>query len=173
MSTSINYEPIRAGIFITVENADRAVANLLDAGFQKEEITVICSDESKEQHFGALRQSEGITKTDQEGVGKSGVIGGVLGALVSLAGVATTGGMGIVAIGPIFAGGLTGTLLGIFVGSGVENELARFYDQAVAQGNILVAVDLSDEDAQKAGHLTQAGQILEESGASPLPLSEG
>ncbi len=173
MSTSIHHEPIRAGIFTTVENADRAVAKLLDAGFQKEEITVICSDESKEQHFGCLRQSEGISKTDQQGVGKSGVIGGVLGALVSLAGVATTGGMGIVAIGPIFAGGLTGTLLGIFVGSGVENELARFYDQSVTQGNILVAVDLPDEDTQKAGRLTQAGHILEERGAQPLPLNEG
>ncbi len=173
MSTSIHQEPIRAGIFTTVESADRAVAHLLDAGFQKEEITVICSDESKEQHFGSLRQREGISKTDQQGVGKSGVIGGMLGALVSLAGVATTGGLGIVAIGPIFAGGLTGTLLGIFVGSGVENELARFYDQAVTQGNILVAVDLPDEDAQKAGRLKQAARILEESGASPLPLNEG
>ncbi len=94
------------------------------------------------------------------------MIGGVLGALVSLAGVATTGGMGIVAIGPIFAGGVWGTLVGIFVGSGVENELARFYDQSVTKGNILVAVDIHDEDNRKAGRLTQAAHILEESGGS-------
>jgi hypothetical protein len=171
MATSTHQEPIRAGVFTTVANADRAVTNLLNAGFQIDEITVVCSDKGNEQHFGSLRQ-EGIVETDHQGVIVSGVIGGVLGGLVSLAGVATTGGLGILAVGPILAGGVTGTLVGIFVGSGVENELARFYDQAVEKGNILVAVDIHDEENGKA-RLALAARVLEQSGAEPLALSEG
>ena len=42
---------VRAGSFSALESADRAVSGLLGAGFTKEEITVVCSDEAWEQHF--------------------------------------------------------------------------------------------------------------------------
>ncbi len=173
MSSSTQQKPIRAGVFSTVELADRAVENLMAAGFEVDQITVICSDKIKEQHFGSLRQREGIAETQQDGVLKSGVAGGVLGALVSLAGVAATGGVGILAVGPILAGGVTGTLAGIFIGRGVENELARFYDQAVAKGNILVAVEIESDHEDQAELLAKAARIISESGAKPLGLAEG
>ena len=53
---------------------------------------------------------------------------------------------------------------------GVEHELADYYDQAVAEGKILVAVDEHGPKAE--GHLSQAEQILAESGALPLALRE-
>src|SRR5688500_2435323 len=44
-------KPVRVGVFSTVAATERAVQGLLAAGFTKEEITVICSDEAKERHF--------------------------------------------------------------------------------------------------------------------------
>jgi len=53
---------------------------------------------------------------------------------------------------------------------GVERELADYYDQAVSQGKILVAVDEHGLTAQ--GHLSRAEQILADAGALPLALRE-
>src|SRR4051812_8805799 len=44
-------KPFRVGVFDTVAHADRAVRNLLAAGFTKDKLSVICSDRYKEQFF--------------------------------------------------------------------------------------------------------------------------
>jgi hypothetical protein len=57
------------------------------------------------------------------------------------------------------------------VARGLESDLADYYDQAVRQGKILVAVDLHDSpDAQR---LERAEQILGETGQHPVPLKRG
>lgn len=163
-------KPIRAGVFTNVETADKAVAALLDAGFKKEQITVICSDKAKQEHFASFEQ-EGVAEKDEDVTLKSGALGGLVGGLVSLAGVATTGGLGIIAVGPILGGSVMGTLVGMFVGRGVENEMARFYDQAVTKGNLLIAVEIEAPDNQD--RLATAAKVLRESGAEPFSLDEG
>jgi hypothetical protein len=174
MAATTDRKPIRAGIFPTVDEADTAVRNLVHAGIPKEYISVVCSDESRERHFGTLAHSrEGVSNTDKSILLESGLIGGMLGGLVSLVGIATTGGLGILAVGPIVAGGVAGTLYGLFVGRGVEDELARFYDQAVTKGNILVAVEDEGEGEESAQRLAEAARILRESGAEPFALDEG
>lgn len=171
-SQSQTKPPIRAGVFTNVERAETAVRALLDAGFEKDQITVLCSDESRERHFGSMGQHDDIAESDQPATVKSGIAGGLLGGLISLAGVAATGGLGIVAVGPVLGGGIAGSLIGYFIGHGVEDELARFYDQAVAKGNLLVAVHVDDPDAQ-AGELQKAAQVLKQSGCEPFALDEG
>src|SRR5690606_4078680 len=42
---------IRCAVFTTIEAARVAVGRLLDAGFTQDQISVLCSDESKERHF--------------------------------------------------------------------------------------------------------------------------
>src|SRR5262249_18596450 len=42
---------VRGGIYTTLAAADQVVAQLLSAGFSKEDITVVCSDEARERHF--------------------------------------------------------------------------------------------------------------------------
>ena len=44
-------KPFRVGVFATIEQADRAVAGLLAAGFTKDHISVVCSDKVIEQQF--------------------------------------------------------------------------------------------------------------------------
>jgi len=167
MTESHAAKPIRAGIYPSLDRAEQAVRELLDAGFRKEQITVVCSDKSREEHFGSLQHDDAVDETSSGGEAKAGLLGGALGGLVSLAGVATAGGVGIVAVGPVLAGGMAGTLVALLIGRGVEDELARFYDQAVTKGNLLVAVE--DDSGNR---LQQAEAILRDAGAEPVELEK-
>jgi hypothetical protein len=54
---------------------------------------------------------------------------------------------------------------------GGEKELSNYYDQAVRQGRILVAVDVHGPQAEI--RRAQAARLLADQGASPVPLPEG
>lgn len=158
---------IRVGIFAGVARAEAAIENLIAAGFKRDDISVICSDKWKADQIEQGTDQE-VNALDQDDTTMtSGVAGGVIGGLAALAGVALTGGFGILAVGPIVAGGVTGTLLGILVGKGVEEDVARFYEQAVTDGNVLVAVHLTDESFANA---TRADEVLRKSGSAPVSL---
>ena len=77
------------------------------------------------------------------------------------------------AAGPItaWAGGVAGGLVGAMMTRGVEKEIANFYQQAVVDGQILVAADDNRPDNERS--LARAARVLAESGAKPLPLPEG
>lgn len=167
--------PIRAAVFDTVAKAEAAVGNLLKAGFAKDEITVICTDETKERSFHDFeRQKSAGTYTPVAAVA-GGVIGAALGGFAVMAAGVATGGIGLVAAGGLaaWAGGAVGGLVGAMLTRGVEKELANFYDQAVTDGKILVAVDVHGQSRVASARIAQAERILEESGALPEPLPEG
>jgi hypothetical protein len=165
--------PFRAGVFETVPLAKEAVDALLAEGFAVEQITVICSDEVKEQHFREFEHTEPAgTNTPAAAAVGSAVGATVLGA--------TTAGLGAL-IGPDAAAAMggaglwTGTIFGGFVGAmlsrGTENELADFYSQALQEGKILVAAEAHGPEAE--AQLAKAAAVLAEKGAEPLPLAEG
>jgi hypothetical protein len=54
----VKERPIRVGVFDTVGAADHAVNKLLSAGFNQQQITVVCSDEVKEQYFKAYEHQQ-------------------------------------------------------------------------------------------------------------------
>src|SRR5438034_7427848 len=98
MSTvNVAERPIRVGIFRTINKADQVVHSLLEAGFTKDQITVICSDRAKEQHFEEYEHQQPAGSRAPLAAGAGSAIGAVLGGLTSLIGVATTGGVGILA----------------------------------------------------------------------------
>ncbi|MGC3967283.1 MAG: hypothetical protein QM775_07905 [Pirellulales bacterium] len=166
--------PIRAGVFATMEAADRVVDRLFKAGFSAEEISVVCSEEAQRRHFGELAHDKPAgTYTPAAAVAGS-VIGAALGGLVAVAGVMTTGGVGVLASGGIAAwsGGVVGGLIGAMMTRGFERELANFYDQAVTAGKIVVAVDIREPDGRMP-RLAVADQIFRDEGAESLALPEG
>jgi hypothetical protein len=165
--------PLRVGIFHTIEGAERAVADLLNAGFSKYQITVMCSDETKERHFRAFEhQPVAGTVTPVTAVA-GGVIGAALGGLGVIATAVTTGGMALWAAGPIsaWAGGVVGGLVGAMMSRGVEKELANYYQQSILEGKILVAAE--DTGPNQRQMLAKAARILADAGAEPMPLREG
>jgi hypothetical protein len=163
--------PVRAGVFATVATAGEAVQRLLNAGFSKDQITVICSDETKEQYFREFEHQQPAGANTPAAAALGGTIGASLGGVAAGAVGLATGGLpliGAAGIG-IWAGGVLGGFLGAMATRGIEKEAANFYDQAVSEGKLLVAVEEHDDSPG----LGVAEQMLADAGAEPLPLPEG
>jgi len=168
--------PVRVAIFGSVDDVARAVQGLLDAGFRKEHVSVVCSDRAKEDLFAEYEHEQPAGATTPAAVGAGAVIGGfVAGAagLVAVSGIVATGGVSLVVVGPLFAG--TGAAFGSFVGAmmsrGVEHEVANYYDQALPQGMILVAAEIDAHD--DVAMLDRAERVFEDAGAHPVALPHG
>jgi hypothetical protein len=164
---------IEAGVFSDIEDARRAVHDLLAAGFSKEQITVVCSDETKERYFREFEHQEPAGTYATTATILGGTIGAALGGLSVIASAVATGSLALWAAGPItaWAGGVAGGLVGAMMTRGLEKELANFYQQAVMQGHILVAAE--DHGPDHRASLERAAAILAKAGAKPVPLPEG
>ena len=164
---------LEVGVFDTVEGARRAVEGLLTAGFTIEHITVVCSNETKEQHFKEFEhQHPAGTNTPMAAI-TGGTIGALLGGLTIVASAVATGGLALWAAGPItvWFGGVAGGLMGAMMTRGVEKEMANFYQQAVLEGQILVGAE--DHSSESGVMLAKAQKVLADAGALPLPMQEG
>jgi hypothetical protein len=171
-TTSIESGPIRAGVFATANNAKRAAERLLAAGFTADQIIVACSDHIKDAWFCEFNHQDPAGTFAPQGAVVGGTAGAVIGSLSVLASAVATGSLALWMAGPIsaLAGGAAGGLIGIMTTRGVERELANYYQRAVLNGDILVAVDQQDPGGAR---LEQAAEILSGSGARPLSLPEG
>ncbi len=164
--------PVRIAVFKSVRDADRAVGGLLEAGFPREHISVVCSDAAKEAHFRGFEHDRPAGATTGAAAG-AGAIGGFAAGLAAATVVVATGGLGLLVVGPLLTG--TGAIVGTFVGAmmsrGVEHEVADYYDQALAGGEILVAAEIgADGDPAM---LARAEAAFREAGSTPVTLPRG
>ena len=167
-------KPIRAAIFSDIRGADDAVHKLIGAGFTKDQVTVITSDETKERYFKDLHHQDPSGTHAPTAAATGGAIGATLGGLTAAVGIAATGGAALAVAGAFTAMwgmAVAGGLIGALMTRGFEKEVADFYDQAVSEGRILVAVE--DHSSRSAEMLQQAERIFQECGADSVPLSEG
>jgi hypothetical protein len=177
MKTPISAEtPVRIGVFSSVAAADVAVAGLLKAGFTTDQITVVSSERPVREHFKQFEHQDPAGENAPVAAAAGGAIGAILGSAVAVAGIVGTGGLALVAAGPIAmlaagTGGVAGSLVGAMMTRGVEKELANFYDQEVCCGKILVAAE--DHGPQQIERLAVASRVLAEAGAEPIPLRDG
>jgi hypothetical protein len=145
----MNASQVEVGVFQTLNGADAAVADLVEAGFPKESITVICPTCSAQQFEGTHHQEPSGSHTPRA-IATGGAIGVLLGGL-TVAAITATGGMALLVVGPLLggaaAGGVVGGLIGAMMTRGLEPEVADFYDQALQKGQILVAVEAPDGSA--------------------------
>jgi hypothetical protein len=165
--------PVRVGVFAEVEPAENAVQRLLDHGFTRREITVICSDAGIERHFKSFQHQEPAGANTAAAVTTGGIVGAALGGFTALALGTATGGVGLLAAGGLAAwtGGIVGGLMGAMMTRGVEKSAADYYDQAVTAGKILVAVEAHGAHGDR--RLREAEKLLAQAGAEPVPLPEG
>lgn len=166
-------KPIRVGVFSHLEAADEALRRLIEAGFTEQHLAVICSDDDTHherlEHF---RQTKPGKVSGASAVA-GGAIGATLGGLAAVGGAVATGGVGLLATGLVamWAGGVAGGLVGAMSSRGLAKEYADYYDQAVAKGKVLVAVEYHGDD--QAARLAQAERAFEAAGAEPVELREG
>lgn len=166
-------KPVRAGVFNSLLDADRAVSRLLESGFTKEEITVICSDEARESHFREFEHQDPAGTHAASAVTAGASVGAAVGGLTAIAVGAATGAVPLIIAGGagVAAGTGLGTFLGAMLTRGEEKELSNYYDQAVTSGKIVVAVEVKGPHAFV--RLPQAAKIIADAGADPVALREG
>jgi hypothetical protein len=162
-----------AGVFNDIDDARRAVQGLLAAGFTPEHISVLCSDETKELYFKEFEHQDPAGTHTSKAAVVGGTIGAAVGGLAVIASAVATGSLALWAAGPItaWAGGVTGGLVGAMMTRGIEKELANYYQQAVLEGQILVAAE--DYGPNREASLARAAKVLADSGALPVELPEG
>ena len=146
------------GLFRDRESAERAYQSVSDRGYEKKDVNLVMSDETRKRHFSdeAGLQTELGSKA-AEGAGIGGAIGGTLGAIAAaIAAIGTSivvPGLGLVVAGPLAAaragagaGGLTGGLLGALIGWGIPEERVKHYEAGIKDGGILMGVKPRSED---------------------------
>lgn len=174
--TNAGDKPIRAAIFTEIAETETAVKHLLEAHFTKEEITVVCSDDTKERYFREYEHQDQAGRNVPVAAGIGGAVGMTLFGLTAVAAGIVTGGAAFVVAGStgMWTGTVVGGLVGAMMTRGFEHEVANFYDQAVITGDILVAVEPhGGTPEENFDRLLTAESIFREAGAKPLPLSHG
>jgi len=154
------------------EHASRIVANLKEAGFSSDDISVLMPDKRTTRDFAHEKETkapEGATT----GVLTGGAIGGVLGWLTGIGALAIPGLGPFIAAGPIMAalsgvavGGTAGGLVGALIGMGIPEYEAKRYEARVKEGHALISVHSEDADEAR-----RAKEILERAGADGISSS--
>ena len=134
--------------------AERVVAQLRDAGFSSDHISVLLPDKQGTKDF-AHEQNTKAPEGAATGAGAGGVLGGALGWLVGIGSLAIPGLGPFIAAGPILAalsgaavGAAVGGVTGALVGMGIPEYEAKQYEGKIKGGNILLSVH-TDDSAQR------------------------
>lgn len=151
--THTHSTPMLTGVFRNRQDAEAAYNDLVKHGYQKDDITLIMSEETRSRYFDhddEARESNMGSKA-LEGTGAGSAAGGIIGAAAGI--LATVGtsiaipGLGLLIAGPIAAGlagagagGITGGLIGALVGAGIPKERAKRFEDEIKEGAIVIGV---------------------------------
>ena len=133
------------GLFRDRESAERAYQALEGRGYQRDDLNVLMTDETRKKYFadGSTAKTELGTKALEGagvGAGVGAVTGGVIAAVVAAATIAIPG-VGLVVAGPLAAalagagaGSVAGGAIGALVGAGIPEERAKQYQTGLSEG---------------------------------------
>ncbi len=134
------------GVFEHQDQLTRVLKQLEDSGYQEDSISVVTSDESRNQNLSIEHHTKAA-----EGAAGGGLVGGLAGAVMAglmSAGIITTGGMNLVVAGPIVstlagfgAGSAAGGLIGALIGAGIPEHDIEFFKKKLHSGHFLIAVE--------------------------------
>ncbi|MHB8970761.1 MAG: general stress protein [Pirellulaceae bacterium] len=139
------------GVFNERSEADRAIDDLVKAGFRNDQIGVVTRDPQRKT---VVKKEEEEAETHAASTAATGAVAGAgIGGLVGLGVLAGV----IPVIGPAIAAGTLGTILsnaaggaaiaglsGALIGWGVPEEHAKYYDDELRSGRIVVTVHTDD-----------------------------
>lgn len=157
------------GIVNTYQQAEATVAQLRNAGFVDNDISVLFPDQKGTRDF-AHEHSTKAPEGAIAGVGAGGAVGGTLGLLAGIGALAIPGLGPFIAAGPILAalsgaaaGAAVGGITGALIGMGIPEVEAKQYENKIKNGNILMSVHVEDGD-----HKDRAKKIFEQAKASDI-----
>ena len=129
--------------FPTRRSAEAAYDELIQRGIPREDVSVVGHGRAG---GAGLREDD-----DHVGAGEGAAVGGIAGLLLGAAAMLIPGIGPVVAVGPLaaaLAGAVTGGAAGAVVGgvtgalidAGVDEQTARYYDERLRQGGVLLSV---------------------------------
>ena len=149
------------GLFRQHDAAAKAFNAALKLGYNKSEINILMSKETKHKHGHERRHPE-ISVEDEalEGFGVGGAIGvttgAITGALIALGTFSVISGLGLAVSGPIAvwlsgaaAGGIAGGLVGVFINIGIAANHAEHFKKELKNGAILIILLPHSENDRK------------------------
>lgn len=154
------------GMYDQFEDARRAIEGLHEAGFEKEDISLILRD--REGQYSQMLDQDQMTDTERQdvkegaakGAGIGAALGGLGGLLVGLGALAIPGIGPVVAAGPIVStlagagvGAVAGSVVGALVDLGIPQEHAEYYAEGVRRGGSLIIVKTDDMMADLAADI--------------------
>ncbi|MDX6694566.1 MAG: hypothetical protein QOF02_2169 [Blastocatellia bacterium] len=158
--TATGHSRMVTGMFRDRESAERAYGSLTSRGYDKDDVNLLMSDETRKKHFTDDGRETELGNKALEGAGTGAAIGGTVGATIAaIAAIGTSvalPGLGLIVAGPLAAalagagaGGATGGLIGALVGAGIPEERVKDYEAGLKDGGIVMGVNArSDEDAE-------------------------
>ncbi|MDP9114903.1 MAG: general stress protein [Acidobacteriota bacterium] len=157
------------GIYKNSAAAERAVDQVLAAGFSNNDISVLLPDNQSSKEFAHEKNTKAPEGTTT-GATAGGVIGGTLGLLAGIGSLAIPGVGPFIAAGPIMAalagvgvGGAVGGVIGALVGMGIPEYEAKRYEGRIKNGGVLLSVHCaSSED------IDRAKELLKQTGAEDI-----
>lgn len=166
------------GVFSSQEDAQSAIDDLQDAGYEARDISIIMKNKERAEEFAASNGNT-VANGAVSGAVTGGVIGGIAGLLLGVGAIAVPGIGALLIGGPIAAalgatgaaattvsGATTGILAGGFIGAlmglGIPNEDAAIYEERIRSGGILVAIP------SQLGHEEDVMAILEDNAADQI-----
>ncbi|CAH8283452.1 hypothetical protein EV196_102409 [Mariniflexile fucanivorans] len=148
-------------VFHNVEQANAYYDDLIDLGYNNDNITVLMSKETKDKFYATNPHIEKTGDAALKGAGTGGLIGGAIGAVAgAVAAIGTSlliPGLGLVIAGPLAAGfagagaGATGgAIIGALTNAGLSHDVATEYKDYIEKGKIIISV----EPKNKSHHTT-------------------
>jgi hypothetical protein len=149
------------GLFDQFEDAQQVARSLVDAGFPRDDLSLIAAD----SHGDYAKHVPGETSSETEklgggaaaGAGIGAAAGGLAGLLAGLGALAIPGIGPVIAAGPLAAalagagiGAAAGGLLGALVNLGIPEEHAKLYAEGVRRGGTLVMAKVQDSQTEQA-----------------------
>lgn len=154
-----------SGVFDGKAEADAAVSRLLGAGFNKDDLSLIVSDNA--HHILFPHPVDNESDRTLKGGAAGALLGGVLGALaaaLTLVGVVVVPGSGLLVAGPLIAafsgagaGAAIGGLSGALISAGFAVDVAKKYEEEIRHGKAVIVVHASAEMADAARVALRSG----------------
>ncbi len=159
-----------SAIFPNYKTAAQAMEALRMRGFSDSDFSILAAENSATKE---IKVEENTKAPEGASIGASigGVIGATVAGLTAVGTITATGGLGLLAAGPVVAafagagaGGVAGGLLGGLIGLGIPETEARFIDEKVGKGYVMLGVTVEGE------RKNDATEVLEECRAEKVTI---
>jgi len=179
------------GVFGEHGKAEDAIAELHEYGYNPKDISIVMKDTQLASDMGHNTGAH-VASGAASGATTGGVVGGLAGLLIGIGAIAIPGIGGLLIGGPLVAalgltgaaattatgamtGAVAGGLLGGLMGLGVPEKEARFYEEQISSGAILLAVPVTDSQSARVKEILrdyEATQVSSVDGADTRRMAK-